>query len=48
VAGVEANSRQYMPAANKPWEKRFPGLFIVKDGTLRTESLNGRGLSATD
>jgi L-alanine-DL-glutamate epimerase-like enolase superfamily enzyme len=48
VAGVEANSRQYMPAANKPWEKRFPGLFIVKDGTLRTESLNGKGLSATD
>jgi len=48
VAGVEANSRQYMPAANKPWEKRFPGLFVVKDGTLRTESLNGKGLSATD
>ena len=46
VAGVEANSRQYMPAANKPWEKRFPGSFIVKDGTLRTESLNGKGLSA--
>ncbi|HEX2490947.1 MAG TPA: enolase C-terminal domain-like protein [Blastocatellia bacterium] len=46
VAGVEANSRQYMPAANKPWENRFPGLFIVKDGTLRTESLNGKGLSA--
>jgi L-alanine-DL-glutamate epimerase-like enolase superfamily enzyme len=48
VAGVEANSRQYMPAANKPWEKRFPGLFIVKDGTLRTESLKGKGLSAVD
>src|SRR5262249_53073790 len=48
VAGVEANSRQYMPLANKPWEKRFPGLFVVKDGTLRTESLNGKGLSATD
>jgi L-alanine-DL-glutamate epimerase-like enolase superfamily enzyme len=48
VAGVEANSRQYMPAANKPWEKRFPGLFVVKDGTLRTESLNGKGLSATE
>jgi L-alanine-DL-glutamate epimerase-like enolase superfamily enzyme len=48
VAGVEANSRQYMPAANKPWEKRFPGLFIVKDGTLRMESLNGKGLSAVD
>lgn len=48
VAGVEANSRQYMPAANKPWEKRFPGLFIVKDGTLRTARLNGNGLSAVD
>jgi L-alanine-DL-glutamate epimerase-like enolase superfamily enzyme len=48
VAGVEANSRQYMPAANKPWEKRFPGLFIVKDGNLRTDSLNRNGLGATD
>jgi L-alanine-DL-glutamate epimerase-like enolase superfamily enzyme len=28
VAGVEANARQYMPAANKPWEKRFPGQLI--------------------
>src|SRR5215475_4537251 len=48
VAGVEANSRQYMPAANKPWESRFPGLFIVKDGTLRTASLKGKGLSALE
>ncbi len=47
VAGIEANARQYMPAANKSWEKRFPGLLIVKDGTMRTASLNGRGLSAT-
>jgi L-alanine-DL-glutamate epimerase-like enolase superfamily enzyme len=46
VAGIEANSRQYMPAANKPWEKRFPGLFVVKDGALRTASLNRKGLSA--
>jgi L-alanine-DL-glutamate epimerase-like enolase superfamily enzyme len=48
VAGIEANSRQYMPAANKPWERRFPGLFVVKDGTMRTLDLNRRGLSATD
>jgi L-alanine-DL-glutamate epimerase-like enolase superfamily enzyme len=48
VAGVEANSRQYMPAANKPWEKRFPGLFVVKDGTMRTASLNQKGLSAVE
>jgi L-alanine-DL-glutamate epimerase-like enolase superfamily enzyme len=48
VAGVEANSRQYIPAANKSWEKRFPGLFIVKDGMLRTARLNEKGLSAVD
>jgi len=48
VAGIEANSRQYMPAANKPWEKRFPGLFIVKDGMMRTATLNGKGLNAID
>ncbi len=48
VAGVEANARQYMPAANKPWEKRFPGLFIVKDGSVRTGDLNRKGLAAVD
>ncbi len=41
---VEANARQYMPAANKPWEARFPGLFRVKDGTMETASLTGAGL----
>lgn len=48
VAGVEANARQYMPAANKPWEKRFPGLFIIKDGMFRTSVLNRKGLGAID
>jgi L-alanine-DL-glutamate epimerase-like enolase superfamily enzyme len=46
VAGIEANARQYMPAANKPWESRFPGIFIVKDGAMRTGALNRQGLSA--
>lgn len=46
VAGIEANSRQYVPAANASWEKRFPGLFIVKDGTMDTSVLNKPGLSA--
>ncbi|MCC6858421.1 MAG: hypothetical protein IT158_07665 [Bryobacterales bacterium] len=46
VAAIEANSRQYMPAANQPWEKRFPGLFIVKDGTMETGLLDQPGLSA--
>lgn len=46
VAGVEANARQYMPAANKPWEKTHPGIFIVRDGSMRTAELTRPGLSA--
>ncbi len=46
VAAIEANSRQYVPAANKGWDKRFPGIFVVKDGMMQTSVLNGRGLSA--
>ncbi len=46
VAAIEANSRQYVPAANKPWEGRFPGMFHVTDGTLATAELTGPGLGA--
>jgi L-alanine-DL-glutamate epimerase-like enolase superfamily enzyme len=46
VSGIEANSRQYMPAANKPWESRFPGLFKVTNGVLDTSQLDRPGLSA--
>lgn len=46
VAAIEANARQYVPAANKGWEKKFPGIFIVKDGMMKTSVLNGPGLSA--
>lgn len=46
VAGIEANSRQYVPEANRGWEGRFPGLFEIKDGALHTDQLNGPGLSA--
>lgn len=46
VAGVEGNSRQYMPAANRPWEKRFPGIFVIRNGMFRTGELRGLGLSA--
>jgi L-alanine-DL-glutamate epimerase-like enolase superfamily enzyme len=46
VTAIEANSRQYVPAANRPWEDRFPGLFRVTDGTLETACLNGPGLGA--
>ncbi len=47
AAGVEANAREYVPAANKPWKSRFPGVFKVKDGLIGTDELDGAGLSAT-
>jgi len=46
VAAIEANSRQYVPAANKAWESRFPGIFTVKDGMMQTGGLVLPGLSA--
>jgi L-alanine-DL-glutamate epimerase-like enolase superfamily enzyme len=46
VSGIEANARQYMPAANKPWESRLPGLFKITKGTLDTSQLDRQGLSA--
>ncbi len=46
VAAIEANARQYVPAANKPWAGKFPWIFNVKDGTMRTGVLTGPGLSA--
>jgi L-alanine-DL-glutamate epimerase-like enolase superfamily enzyme len=48
VAAIEANARQYMPAANAPWEDRFPGLFKITDGTAETGMLTRPGLSAID
>jgi L-alanine-DL-glutamate epimerase-like enolase superfamily enzyme len=46
VAAIESNARQYMPAANKPWEERFPGVFRITDGTMETGVLTGPGLGA--
>ncbi len=44
VTGLEANAREYVPAANKGWEKRFPGIFDVRNGYLDTSKLDGAGL----
>ena len=44
VAAIEGNGRQYCPAANAEWAKRFPSMFEVTDGTLGTAALNGPGL----
>jgi L-alanine-DL-glutamate epimerase-like enolase superfamily enzyme len=46
VAAIESNARQYVPAANRPWESRFPGIFRITDGTLETGLLTGPGLGA--
>ena len=46
VAAIEANARQYVPKANAGWETRFPGVFTVKDGFLKTGEINGPGLGA--
>lgn len=44
VAGIEANARQYVPAANEPWKARFPGIFQVTDGHVRPAEILGPGL----
>jgi L-alanine-DL-glutamate epimerase-like enolase superfamily enzyme len=46
IASVEANARQFLPAANKPWEARFPGMFRITDGMVRTSELTQPGLGA--
>jgi L-alanine-DL-glutamate epimerase-like enolase superfamily enzyme len=46
VRAIEANARQFVPAANKGWDTRFPGIFHVTDGTMDTSHLNGLGMGA--
>jgi L-alanine-DL-glutamate epimerase-like enolase superfamily enzyme len=46
VVGIEANAREYVPEANKPWEKKFPGIFDITNGRMATETLTGLGLGA--
>jgi len=48
ITSVEANARQYLPQANKAWESRFPGMFRVTDGMLRTQEIDGPGLGAAE
>jgi L-alanine-DL-glutamate epimerase-like enolase superfamily enzyme len=45
-AGIEANARQFVPAANAVWESRFPGLFTIRGGVMKTGQLRGPGLGA--
>jgi L-alanine-DL-glutamate epimerase-like enolase superfamily enzyme len=45
VAAIEANSRQYVPAANTEWDAKYPGIFTIRNGVMNTGQLNGIGLS---
>lgn len=46
VVAIEANARQFVPVANEAWVARFPGIFAIEDGHLKTGTLNREGLSA--
>ena len=48
ITAVESNARHFVPAGNKGWETRFPGIFTVTDGTFRTEDLTKPGLGVVD
>jgi len=45
-AGIEANARQFVPSASAAWDAKFPGLFTIHDGVMRTGQLTGPGLGA--
>ncbi len=47
VSALEANAREYVPSASRGWEKRYPGIFNVRDGYLDTSGLNGPGLGTS-
>ena len=44
VAAIEGNGRQYCPAPNAAWAPRYPGMFEITDGTVKTGELGGVGL----
>ena len=44
IMGVEANSRQFFPAANAVEAEVHPQIYNVRDGVARTNTLRGPGL----
>jgi len=44
VAAIEGNGRQYCPAGNAGWDRRYPSMFQVTNGRLGTGVLTGPGL----
>jgi len=47
VTAIEANARQYLPAANERWKRSYPGLFEPMMGLLLTGQLVGSGLGVS-
>jgi L-alanine-DL-glutamate epimerase-like enolase superfamily enzyme len=47
VSALEANAREYVPSASLGWEKRYPGIFNVRNGYLDTTGLDGPGLGTS-
>lgn len=45
VTAIEANARQYCPAANTEWAARYPALFTIRNGEIDTSGLGGVGLT---
>jgi L-alanine-DL-glutamate epimerase-like enolase superfamily enzyme len=46
VQAIEANARQYCPAANAAWECSHPGICRITNGMMQTGDLTGVGLGA--
>lgn len=44
IAAIEGNSRQYCPAGNVEWGKRYPTMFEITTGSVDTSVLDGPGL----
>jgi hypothetical protein len=44
TSAVEANAREFVPAAHAGWEEKFPGIVVVRDGWMRTDGVDGNGL----
>ena len=45
-SGYRSQCPEYVPAANQKWEARFPGIFKIRDGYMKTGTLTGPGLGA--
>lgn len=47
ITTLEANARQYVPAASKDWVEKYPGIFDIRNGYLDTSVLTGPGLGTS-